>query len=90
MVRNRSTLHSAYKLSTALFSPGGLFKEGWFIISGSHAIRTVVASLRDERMVYEGSISSVENHITPVSEIFNHQGDDHVRDIEKGCLPLHS
>ncbi|KAF2107290.1 Phosphonopyruvate hydrolase complex with Phosphonopyruvate and Mg++ [Lophiotrema nucula] len=66
---------------------GELGKVG-LIICGNHAIRAAVASMRHtfQRILDEGSISGVEDQIASTSDIFELQGDDFMRTIEKTYL----
>ncbi|UPK93346.1 hypothetical protein LCI18_004281 [Fusarium solani-melongenae] len=58
------------------------------IICGNHAVRAAVASMRRtfQHILEDGGIGRVEEEITPVSDIFALQGDDHMRSVEKDYL----
>lgn len=66
---------------------GALSKVG-LIICGNHAIRAAVASMRRtfDRILKDGGISSVEQDIASVSEIFTLQGDASMRALEEAYL----
>ncbi len=66
---------------------GALGKVG-LIICGNHAVRSAVAAMRRtfRRILDDGGIAGVENEITPVSEIFELQGDAEMRQIETSFL----
>lgn len=66
---------------------GDLGKVG-LIICGNHAIRSAVAGMQRtfRKIVEERSIAEVEKEITPVSEIFELQGDKYMRVLEKKYL----
>ena len=63
-------------------------KKVGMIICGNHAIRSAVAGMRKtfKRILEDGGISEVEEDITPVSEIFKLQDDEHMYEIEKAYL----
>lgn len=58
------------------------------IICGNHAIRSAVAAMRKtfKRIIQEGGIEGVGPDIATVSEVFELQGDQRMRDIEKMYL----
>jgi phosphonopyruvate hydrolase len=58
------------------------------IICGNHAIRAAVAAMRATfaRIRAERSIAGVEPEIATVAEVFELQGDAHMREIEKAWL----
>jgi phosphonopyruvate hydrolase len=58
------------------------------IICGNHAVRAAVAAMRSafRRILAEGGIAGVEGDIASVAEIFELQGDAHMRELEKAYL----
>ncbi|KAF4466313.1 phosphoenolpyruvate phosphomutase [Fusarium albosuccineum] len=58
------------------------------IICGNHAVRSAVSSMRRtfSRILEDGGIGGVEGEIAPVSDVFELQGDSHMRSIEKKYL----
>ncbi|CZR55639.1 probable Phosphonopyruvate hydrolase [Phialocephala subalpina] len=66
---------------------GGLNKVG-LIICGNHAIRSAVAGMRStfKKILDEGGIAGVEKDIASVKEIFELQGDAHMRELERKYL----
>lgn len=66
---------------------GALGKVG-LIICGNHAIRAAVAALQSvfQRILADGGIAEVDRDIASVREIFELQGDAHMRGIEKSYL----
>jgi phosphonopyruvate hydrolase len=66
---------------------GALDKVG-LIICGNHAIRAAVSSMQSvfRQIIDEGSIAGVEKNITSVSEVFELQGDNVMRTVEKAYM----
>jgi len=58
------------------------------VICANHAIRAVVAAMRATfaRILAEGGIAGVESGIATVAEIFDLQGDDRLRELERRFL----
>jgi len=58
------------------------------IICANHAIRAAVAAMRATfaRILAEGGIAGVESNIATVAEIFDLQGDDRLRELERRFL----
>jgi 2-methylisocitrate lyase-like PEP mutase family enzyme len=58
------------------------------IICGNHAIRAAVKAMRSvfERILEEGLIAGVEEDMASVGDIFELQGDEYMRDVERKYL----
>ena len=65
----------------------GLGKVG-LVICGNHAVRAAVQGMRNafERILADGGIAGVEGEIATVADIFELQGDEHMRKLEKEYL----
>jgi len=66
---------------------GELGKVG-LIICGNHAVRAAVAGMLTtfKKVLGEGGIAGVEGEIASVKEIFELQGDEKMREIERKYL----
>jgi 2-methylisocitrate lyase-like PEP mutase family enzyme len=66
---------------------GELNKVG-LIICGNHALRASVAAMRHvfQQILKDGGIAGVEEEIATVSEVFELQGDEWMRDLERKYL----
>lgn len=66
---------------------GELGKVG-LIICGNHAIRSAVSGMRStfKRILEDGGIAGAEDEIASVKEVFELQGDAHMRELERKYL----
>jgi len=66
---------------------GELGKVG-LIICGNHAVRAAVAGMRNtfEKILDEGGIAGVESEIASVKDVFELQGDEEMRELERKYL----
>ena len=71
------------------FAEIGKLNKFGLVICGNHAIRASVAAMKHvfRRILKDGGIAGVEEEIATVSEVFELQGDEWMRELERKYLP---